>query len=117
MCVTLGREEEKGTALSIFDKLLRTLTPNFSNPATSTVSGRRGRSCVIYHVNIGTLAYNSLRWRSIHLFNSLPMHIRSISSCSVLRFKTQIDIFLRSVEDLPCLLGFNNILDGGDCGW
>ena len=52
---------------------------------------------------LGTLSYNSL-----------PMHLRSISSCSVLRFKTQLYIFLGSVEDLPCLPGFNNSLDGGD---
>ena len=93
------------------------LAPNFSNPITSTFSGRRGRSCVIFHVNVGrvgTLAYNIFRWRSIRLFNSLPIHLRSISSCSVLRFKTQLDIFLGSVEDLPCLPGSNNSLDGGE---
>ena len=101
-------------------KIIESLAPNFSNHVTSTFSGRRGRSCVISHVNVGrvgTLAYNSFRWRSIRLFNSLQMHLRSISSCSVLRFKTQLDIFLRSVEDLPCLPGFNNSLDGGDCRW
>ena len=94
------------------------LAPNFSNPITSTFSGRRGRSCVISHVNVGrvgTLSYNSFRWRSTCLFNSLPMHLRSISSCSVLRLKNQLNIFLGSVEDLPCLPGFNNSLDGGDC--
>ena len=40
--------------------------PNFSNPITSTFSGCRGRSCVISHVNVGrvgTLSYNSFRWR------------------------------------------------------
>ena len=86
----------------------------------STFSGRRGRSCVNSHVNVGrvgTLAYNSFRWRSIRLFNSLPMHLRSNSSCSVFRFKTQLDIFLGSVEDLPFLPGFNNSLDDGDCRW
>ena len=101
-------------------KIIEGLAPHFSNPITSTFSGRRGRSCVISHVNVGlvgTLSYNSFRWRSIRLFNSLPMHLRSISSCSVLRFKTQLDIFLGSVEDLPCLPGFNNSLDGGDCRW
>ena len=36
------------------------------------------------------------------------MHLRSISSCSVLRFKTQLDIFIGSVADLPCLSEFNN---------
>ena len=94
--------------------------PNFSNPITSTFSGRRGRSCVISHVNVGrvgTLAYNSFRWGSIRLFNILPIHLRSIFSCSVLRFQTQLDIFIGSVEDLPCLPGFNNSLDGGDCRW
>ena len=64
-----------------------------------------------------TLAYNSFRWRSIRLFNSLPFHIRSISSCLVLRFNTKLDIFLGSVEDLSCLLGWNNGLDGRDCRW
>ena len=55
------------------------------------------RSCVISHVNVvrvGTLAYYSFRWRSIRLLNNLPMDLRSISSCSVLRLKTQHDIFL-----------------------
>ena len=98
--------------------IIESLAPNFKNPITSTLSGRRGRSCIISHVNVGrvgTLAYGSFRWRSICLFNSLPMNLRSISSCSVLRFKTQLDILLRSVEDLPCLPRFNNSLDGGDC--
>ena len=101
-------------------KINEELAPNFANPITSTFSGRRGRSCVISRVNVGrvgTLASNSFRWRSIRLFNSLPMYLHSISSCSVLRFKAQLDIFLGSVEDLPFLPGFNNILDGGDCRW
>ena len=73
----------------------------------------------ISHVNVGrvgTLSYNSFRWRSIRLFNRLPLHLRSIFSCSVLRFKTQLDIFLGSVEDLP-FPGFNNSRNGGDCRW
>ena len=71
---TLCREEEKGTALSIL--IIEGLAPNFSNPITSTFTGRRGRSCVISHINlgrVGTLSYNSFRWRSIRLFDSLPM--------------------------------------------
>ena len=114
---SLQRRRERYYIIYIW-KIIEGLAPNFSNP--STCSGRRGRSCVISHVNVrrvGTLSHNSFRWRSIRLFNSLPMHLRSISSCSVLRFKTQLDIFLGSVEDLPCLPGFNNSLDGGDCRW
>ena len=116
---SLQRRRERYCIINIW-KITEGLAPNFSNPITSTFSRRRGRSCVISHVNVGrvgTLTYNSFRWRSIRLFNSLPMHLRSISSCSVPRFKTQLDIFLGSVGDLPCLPGFNNSLDGGDCRW
>ena len=115
----LQRRIERYCIIDIW-KIYENLAPNFSNPVTSTVSGRRGRSCVISHINlgrVGTLAYNRFRLSSIGLFNSLPMHLRSISSCSVLRFKTQLDIFLGSVEDLPCLPGINDNLDGGDCRW
>ena len=115
---SLQRRRERYCIIYIW-KIIEGLAPNFSN-TISTFSGRRGRSCVISHVNVGrvgTLSYNSFRWRSIRLFNSLPMHLRSISSCCVLRFKTQLDIFLGRVEDLPCLPEFNNSQDGGDCRW
>ena len=115
---SLQRRRERYCIIYIW-KIIEGLAPNFSYPITSTF-GRRSRSCVISYVNVGhvgTLAYNSFRWRSIYLFNSLPIHLRSISSCSVIRFKTQLDIFLGSIEDLPCLPGFNNSLDGGDCRW
>ena len=113
---SLQRRRERYCIIYIW-KIIESLASYFSNPITSTFSGRRDRSSVIFHVNVGgvgTLAHNSFRWRPIRLFNSLPMHLRSISSCSVLRFQTQLDIFLRSVEDLPCHPGFNS-LDGGDC--
>ena len=111
---SLQRRRERYCIIYIL-KIIEGLALNFSNPITNTSSGRRGRSCVISNANVGrvgTLAYNSYIWRSIRLLNSLPMHIHSISSCSVLRFKTQLDIFLVSVEDLPCLPEFNNSLDG-----
>ena len=58
-------------------KIIEGLVPNFSKPIVCTHSERRGRYCVVSHVNIGrsgTLAYNSFRWRAIRLFNSLPKH-------------------------------------------
>ena len=84
---TLQRRRERYCIIYIW-KIIEGLALNFSNPITSTFSGRRGRSCVISHVNVcrvGTLPYNSFRWRSSRLFNSLPMHLRSMSSCSVQR--------------------------------
>ena len=58
----LQRRRERYCIIYIW-QIIEGLVPNFSNPIISTVSGRRGRSCVISHVNVGrdgTLAYNSL---------------------------------------------------------
>ena len=74
---SLQRRRER-YCIIYFWKIIEGLAPNFSNPITSTFSECRGRSCVISHVNVGrvgTLAYNSFRWRSVRLFNSLPMHL------------------------------------------
>ena len=55
---------------------------------------------------LGTLSYNSFRWCSIRMFNKLPKYVRIVSSCSVDKFKPQLDKHLRNIVDL---------LDGGDC--
>ena len=55
-------------------KIIEGLAPNFSNPITSTFSGRRGRSCVISHVNVGrvgTLAYNNNNNNNIYLKSNI----------------------------------------------
>ena len=69
---------------------------------------------------LGTLSYNSFRWRSIRMFNKLPKYVRIViivSSCSIDKFKSQLDkhLTLRNIVDLPCQSRFNNSLDGGDC--
>ena len=38
-----------------------------------------------------------------------------VSSCSVDKFKLQLDKHLRNIVVLPCQHRFNNSLDGGDC--
>ena len=99
-------------------KIIEKFVPNLSAPITCTYSERRGRSCAVLHVNVGrlgTLSYNSFRWRAIRMFNKLPKHKRMISSCSVDKFKSQLDKHLRNISDLPCQPGYNNSLDGGDC--
>ena len=58
---SLQRRREKYCIIYIW-KIIENLAPNFSNTITSTFSGRRGRPCVISHVNVGcvgTLSYNS----------------------------------------------------------
>ena len=49
------------------------------------------------------------------MFNRLPKCICMLSSCYGIRFKSELDSYLRNIGDLPCLPGFNNSLDGGDC--
>ena len=92
-------------------KIIEGLVPNLSTPITCTFSERRGRSCVVSHVNmgrLGTLSYNSFRWRSIRMFNKLPKYVRIVSSCSIDKFKSQLDKHLRNIVDLPCQSGFSN---------
>ena len=99
-------------------KIIEKFVPNPSAPITWTYSERRGRSCAVLNVNVGrlgSLCYNSFRWRAIRIFNKLSKHIHMISSCSVAKFKSQFNKHLRNISDLPCLSGYNNSLDGGDC--
>ena len=49
------------------------------------------------------------------MLNRLPICIRMMSSCSVVRFKSELNSYLGNIVDIPCQPGFNNSLDGGDC--
>ena len=113
---SLHRRRERYCIIYLW-KILEGLVPNFSDPIVCSFSDRRGRSCIVSHVNPGrqgTLAFNSFRWRSVRIFNRLPIHIRNISACSIDRFKSQLDRYLRTIPDLPSQPGYNNSLDGGD---
>ena len=57
---------------------------------------------------LGTLAYNSFRWRAIRLFNSLPKTIRDIKNCSVCSFKQRLDHYLSSIPDLHDIVSAYN---------
>ena len=95
-------------------RIIEVLMPNFSNQIVCSYSDRRGRYCIVSHVHIGrlgTLAFNSFRWRSIRLFNAMPNHISYISSCAVISFKCKLDLYLRNIVDLSGIPGFNNSLD------
>ena len=66
-------------------KIIEGLVPNLSD----SFSERRGGACVVCHSGagrLGTLRYNSFRWRSIRMFNRLPKAIRMLSSFSVVGF-------------------------------
>ena len=98
---SLHRRRERYCIIYLW-KILEGLVPNFSDPIVCSFSNRRGRSCIMSHVNPGrqgTLAFNSFRWRSIRIFNRLPIHIRNISACSIDRFKSQLNRYLRTILD------------------
>ena len=99
-------------------KILECQVPNFSPPIRSRTSDRRGRACITSHIGVGrlgTLAYNSFRWRAIRIFNQLPLFLRNTTVCSVYSFKKKLDLYLSTVPAIPCTPGFNNSLDHGDC--
>ena len=49
------------------------------------------------------------------MFNGLPKCIHMLYSCSVNRFKPELDSYLTNLVDLPWHPGFNNSLAGGEC--
>ena len=113
---SLQRRRERYCIIYVW-KIVEGWFPYYSKPIVCSYSERRGRSCIISHVNfgrLGSLAYNSFRWRAIRLFNAMPKYIRCISSCSVVSFNSKLDCYLKNIVDLPGRPGFSNNLDSGD---
>ena len=107
---SVQRRFERYTIIYIW-KILESMIPNLSQPITYHFSDRRGRLCYSDHVSsgrIGTLSYNSFRWRAIRLFNCLPRHVRNMTSCSTVIFKKKLDQFLCNLDDKPCTPHFDN---------
>ena len=95
-------------------KILESIVPNLNIPITCYSSIRRGRLCETSHVGIGhiigTLVYHSFRFRGIRLFNAMPKQIRDLS-CSVSSFKYQLDKYLSTIPDTPCIAKYDNSLE------
>jgi hypothetical protein len=109
---SLQRRRERYMIIYVW-KIFEEIVPQFSNPMIFTLSGRRGRLCSISNVEpgrIGTLCYNSFRWRAARLFNSIPKCIRNVSNCSTDCFKRRLDNYLSSVPDNPCIPNIDNSL-------
>ena len=114
---SLQRRRERYIIIYVW-KILEGLVPNLFPPICTKESSRRGRTFITSHINVGrlgTLEYNSFRWRVIRLFNKLPLLLRNVTVCSVHSFKKKLDFYLSTVPDFPCEPGFNNSLDHGDC--
>ena len=107
---SLQRRRERYGIIYVW-KILEGLVPNLSDPITLSFSDCRGRACVVCHSGAGRLGTLAI-YKNV---NRLPKDICMLSSCSVVGFKSKPDSYLRNIVDLPCRLGFNNSLDGGDC--
>ncbi len=92
-------------------KILEGLVPNLQPPISVTNNARLGRMC--YKLSVptgrkGTLMYNSFRWQATRLFNSLPVHLRTITNVDVNVFKVSLDKFLLGIKDIPSQPHDNN---------
>ena len=97
---SLQRRRERYCIIYVW-KIIEGLVPNFSKPIFVLIQSAEEDVCFIIssHVNLGrlgSLAYNSFRWRAIRLFNAMPKYIRCISSCSVVSFKSKLDCYLKN---------------------
>ena len=87
---SLKRRRERYGIIHVW-KIIEGLVPNLP----CSFSDRRGRACVVCRSGagrLGTLKYNSFRWRSIRMFNKLPKAIHMLSSYSVVGFKSKFDL-------------------------
>ena len=87
-------------------KILENLVPNLIPKVQIYTSERRGRLCYIQHVpigHIGTICFNSFRWKVSRLFNSLPANIRNTTNCETSVFKKKVDSYLQTILDNPCV--------------
>ena len=79
-------------------KILECLVPNLFPPICAEASYCRGRTCITSHISVGrlgTLEYNSFRWRAICLFNELPLYLCNSTACSIHSFKKMIFTYLQ----------------------
>ena len=119
---SLQRRRERYTCIYVW-KILEGLLPNFG--LQSTLSIRRGRSCVVPAVRrvasqkFQTIRFNSMGVLGPRLFNHLPSSIRDMSGCSVDTFKRALDKYLDTIPDEPrvpklvkfCSKGSNSLIE------
>ena len=95
-------------------KILDNLVPNLIPKVQIYTSERRGRLCYTQHVpvgHIGSICFNSFRWKASRLFNALPANIRNTTNCETSVFKKKVDSYLQTILDNPCVPNEDNSLD------
>ena len=86
-------------------KMLHGLAPNFQEFLIElSYSPWRGSFCPdigVPRCRVGSLLYNSFRWRGVRLSNALPRRIRDLSDISVEVVKRQFGFYLSTIDDVP----------------
>ena len=98
---SLQRRRERYIIIGVL-KFLKGLVPNLFPPICTKASDCRGRTCITSHINVGrlgTLEYNSFRWRAICLYNQLHLFLRNSTVCSIHSFKKKQDFYISTVSD------------------
>ena len=90
--ISLQRRRDRYIVIYMW-KILENLVPNLTPKVQIYTSERRGRLCYTQHVpigHIGTLCFNSFRWKASRLFNSLPDNIRNTTNFENSVFKKKV---------------------------
>ena len=109
---SLQRRRERYHIIYIW-KMIEGLVPN--SPKISTIKNpRRGRFISLPDYKnlrckaVQKIRDNSFAQRAGRLFNSLPIHVRAVSGCTVDTFKSVLDRWLSTVDDQPSVTGYVN---------
>ena len=109
------RRRDRYRAIYIWKVLEKQIPDPTSSTIQAHVNERTGRKCVRRSLPSGappkvkTLLASSLTHDGPKIFNTLPKEVRSITGCTVDRFKSGLDKFLRTVPDEPAVPGYTAI--------
>ena len=106
---SLERRRERYQIIHIW-KMLENLTPNKSSTedciikTQTDINHRRGRTCQSHNLarcpsHLLRARQQSLKCFGVHLYNNLPKSIRNMNNTSVDAFKSELDKYLKNIED------------------
>ena len=101
---SLQRRRERYIAIYVW-KVLENIVPNFG--INVVTNARRGRLCIVPLVRASaparmqTLRFNCITINGPRIFNSLPLHLKNVSDCSINVFKNELHKHLQSIPDEP----------------
>ena len=106
---SIQRRMERYKIIYIF-KILEKLVPNVGIQQYHNI--RLGRFLRVPKINnsapktIQSIKESSFTVQGPQLFNSLPKHIRDMTDCTVLKFKSMLDKYLTTIPDEPRVSGY-----------